>query len=425
MVVFFFAGGVAIASQTDRPNSGSWSGVIMNNNCTADEAFAEAPKCTAKDVPGAKLVLYDDTTRQMYLLDPQDEAIGHLGDSMTLTGILEGNTVHVASLKMHTSIGLEVGQKAPSFSARDQFGEEQTLETLKGPKGTVLLFFRSADWWPYCKAQLVELQNAKARFEKQGIGMAAISYDSVEILKSFADRKKIEFPMLADTDSKTIRAYEVLNSEATGQYKGMARPGYFFIDTQGVIREKFFEVKYRQRFSGNNVVGKLFPNLGDEVTDTVKSPHLSLAVEQSDRTGFPGGRIVLTAEVQLPPDVHVYAPGTQGYKPIALVMDPTPGIVLTPVNYPHAEVLYLPAIKERVPVFEGKFRLTQDLKISSAAEFSSSLGTDGKTFTINGKLDYQACDKKICYLPTSVPVHWQLQVLPLDRQRAPEDIRHK
>ncbi len=244
-------------------------------------------------------------------------------------------------------------------------------------------------------------------------------------MKSFADRKKIEFPMLADPDSKTIRAYEVLNAEATGQFKGMARPGYFFIDPKGTIREKFFEVKYRQRFSGNNIIGKLFPALGDEVTDNVQAPHLSLAVEQSDRTGFPGGRITLTAEVQLPPDVHVYAPGTQGYKPIALEMNPTPGIVLTPVNYPRAEILYLPAIKERVPVFEGKFRLTQDLKISSAAEFSNSLGTDGKTITINGKLDYQACDEKICYLPTSVPVHWQLQVLPLDHQRAPEDIQHK
>jgi len=159
--------------------------------------------------------------------------------------------------------------------------------------------------------------------------------------------------------------------------------------------------------------------------DSVQAPHLSLAIEQSDRTGFPGGRITLTAEVQLPPDVHVYAPGTQGYKSVALVMDTTPGMMLTSVNYPRAEVLYLQAIKERVPVFEGKFRLTQDLKISSAAEFSNSLGTDGKTFTINGKLNYQACDKTICYLPTSIPVHWQLQVLPLDRQRAPEDIRHK
>jgi len=255
--------------------------------------------------------------------------------------------------------------------------------------------------------------------------VAAISYDSVEILKSFADRRKIEFPMLADPDSQTIRAYEVLNTEAVGQYKGMARPGYFFIDTKGVIREKFFETKYRQRFSGNNVIGKLFPELGDEVTDNVQAPHLSLAIEQSDRTAFPGGRITLTAEVQLPPDVHVYSPGVQGYKSIALVMDSAPGMEFTPVSYPRAKVLYLPAIKERVPVFEGKFRLTQDLKVSSAADFSSSLGTDGKTFTIAGKLEYQACDSKICYLPTSVPIQWQVQVLPLDRQRAPEDIRHK
>ena len=145
-MMFFFVFGLSAAGQSENPNPGSWSGVIINNNCTADEAFAEAPKCTEKNVPGAKLVLYNDTTRQMYMLDPQDEAIGHLGDSMTLTGTLEGNTVHVTSLKMHTSIGLEVGQKAPDFSARDQFGKQRTLETLKGPKGTVLLFFRSADW---------------------------------------------------------------------------------------------------------------------------------------------------------------------------------------------------------------------------------------------------------------------------------------
>ena len=146
MVAFVFAFGSMLAGQSENPNSGSWSGVIINNNCTAEEAFAEAPKCTEKNVPGAKLVLYDDTSRQMLILDPQDQAIGHLGDSMTVTGTLEGNTIHVASLKMHTSIGLAVGQNAPVFSARDQFGKLQTLETLKGPKGTVLLFFRSADW---------------------------------------------------------------------------------------------------------------------------------------------------------------------------------------------------------------------------------------------------------------------------------------
>jgi len=43
-------------------------------------------------------------------------------------------------------IGLEIGQQAPAFALMDQFGREQSNKTLKGPKGTVLLFFRSADW---------------------------------------------------------------------------------------------------------------------------------------------------------------------------------------------------------------------------------------------------------------------------------------
>ena len=45
-----------------------------------------------------------------------------------------------------TSIGLETGQRAPSFLLADQCGHEQTNESLKGAHGTVLLFFRSADW---------------------------------------------------------------------------------------------------------------------------------------------------------------------------------------------------------------------------------------------------------------------------------------
>jgi hypothetical protein len=93
--------------------------------------------------------------------------------------------------------------------------------------------------------------------------------------------------------------------------------------------------------------------------------------------------------------------------------------------YPRSKTLFLPAIKERVPVFEGKFRITQDLQLTAAADFSNALEADGKTVTFTGKLEYQACDSKICFLPASVPVQWQLKVLPLDRQRAPEDIRHK
>jgi hypothetical protein len=44
------------------------------------------------------------------------------------------------------AVGLEVAQPAPAFVLRDQFGHEQSNETLRGTNGTVLLFFRSADW---------------------------------------------------------------------------------------------------------------------------------------------------------------------------------------------------------------------------------------------------------------------------------------
>jgi hypothetical protein len=255
--------------------------------------------------------------------------------------------------------------------------------------------------------------------------LAAISYDSEEILRYFADRHKIEYPLLGDPDSKIIDTYGVLNREATGMQKGFARPGYLFIDGKGIIREKFFDARYRERLTGNSLLAKLFPELGQEVTETVEAPHLQLALEQSDATGVPGTRITLAVEVRLPPDVHVYAPGTKGYKPIKLLLDPIPQLQLQPVVYPPSKTLYLPAIKEQVPVFEGSVHISQDIQVATGAEFWGSLGKDGKTFTISGKLEYQACDKTTCYVPTSVPVKWQLQLFPLDRTRAPVDIRHK
>ena len=263
------------------------------------------------------------------------------------------------------------------------------------------------------------------RFAQEGIKFAAISYDSKEILRFFGDRYKIEYPMLGDPDSKVIRAYGVLNEEATGMQKGFARPGYFFIDANGIIREKFFEAKYRERVTGNSIIAKLFPELGQEVTDTVEAPHLQVALEQSDKTGFPGTRITLAVAVRLPADVHVYASGAEGYKPIKLVLDTMPEIELKPAVYPSSHTLYLAAIKERVPVFEGNFLISQDVKLSSSAEFWGSIGKDGKVLSITGKLEYQACDKTVCYLPTSVPVKWQMQVFRLDRTRAPVEIRHK
>jgi hypothetical protein len=134
----------AFLGQNNAGSSGSWSGVLVSSACNADEAFAESPECF-KNVPGAKIALYDDTNRVMYDVEPQEKITGRLGDTVTIQGALVDNTIRMSSIGP-MAIGLAVGEKAPAFSLHDQLGRVQTLDTLKGPKGTVLLFFRSADW---------------------------------------------------------------------------------------------------------------------------------------------------------------------------------------------------------------------------------------------------------------------------------------
>ena len=273
----------------------------------------------------------------------------------------------------------------------------------------------------------MQLQDAKTRFETQGIKFAAISYDAPPILSEFAQWHNIEYPLLADADSQIIRSFNVFNSQATGKEKGMAHAGFVYIDSRGIVREEYFDPKETDRLTPNNVIGKLFPELSEEVTRNVEAPNLLLTLEQSDRTAVPGNQLTLTAEIELPPDVHVYAPGVEGYKPIQLTMQPQSGIEFAPVSHPASKILYLEAIQQHVPVSEGRFRIRQDATIthSTASDIVRSLVSSAKTVEIKGELKYQACDHRVCYPPASVPVTWSVKVLPLDLKRSPDDIRHK
>ena len=44
------------------------------------------------------------------------------------------------------TLGPKVGERVPEFSLPDQHGATRTLKSTLGPKGAVLVFFRSADW---------------------------------------------------------------------------------------------------------------------------------------------------------------------------------------------------------------------------------------------------------------------------------------
>jgi peroxiredoxin len=323
---------------------------------------------------------------------------------------------------------LMLGNKIPSLSGTDQFGEERNFENLKGPNGLVILFFRSADWCPYCKGQLLSLQRATAHFKEKGIGLVGVSYDSQDILKFFTERHAITYPLISDPQSEIIQRFGVLNTAATGMNKGMSYPGFVYVNPEGRVQQTYFEEDIRTRFTGNNLLTKIFPELEGSAPKDVPAPHIQLTLTQSDDVVAPGNRVTLAATIALPRDVHVYAPGVQGYKPIALELSADPQFIAEPANYPKSKVLLLPAVGEKVPVFEGKFRIAEDVTIAFDKDFSQKIAagpSDGTPLTLDGNLRYQACYSKICYPPTSVPVSWHLTVVPLNTERAPEEIRHK
>jgi peroxiredoxin len=344
-----------------------------------------------------------------------------------MTLLLSQNNAY-GQYKADANAILAIGNKIPSLSGTDQFGQERNFENLKGPHGLVILFFRSADWCPYCKGQLLSLQRATAHFKEKGIGLVAVSYDSPEILKFFTARHAITYPLISDPQSEIIQRFGVLNPTATGMSKGMSYPGFVYVSSAGRVQETFFEEDFHSRFTGNSVLTKIFPERDGTAPKDVPAPHLQLNLTQSDDVVAPGNRVTLALDLALPPDLHVYAPGVQGYKPIALEMSSNPNVTLGPARYPESRLLLLPAIGEKVPVYEGRFRIAQDVTVSFDKDFSQQVASgpaDGTPLTLSGNLRYQACDSKICYPPTTVPVSWQLTVLPLNTERAPEEIRHK
>lgn len=302
----------------------------------------------------------------------------------------------------------------PAFQATDQYGKVRDFNNLKGANGLVVLFFKSADWCPVCQAQLIQLQQAQPKFKEKGIGLAAISYDTPAILKTFSSRREITFPLLADPQSKIIQQFGLLNPRGMGFTKGMAIPGFFYVNGNGVIKDAFFAGKDNNRYTPNSVIAKLFPQLVTADERNISALHLGLRLTQSDAVINEGNRATVIAEISLPPDVHVYAPGVQGgYKPIVLALDSVPGITLHPVRYPKPTIMLLPVIGQKVPVFNGTFHISENITVDIQGKFAEKLGDgppDGTPLTLNGKLYYQACSSKICYPPTAVPVSWTFTV---------------
>lgn len=107
---------------------------------------------------------------------------------------------------------MEVLSASATLSRYSRGHKERTLADLLKNGKVALYFHRSAEWCPFCKKQLIQLQKEVKDIEATGTTVVAISYDSVDALKKFADQNQIMYLMLSVPGSKTINAYGIRNT---------------------------------------------------------------------------------------------------------------------------------------------------------------------------------------------------------------------
>ena len=291
----------------------------------------------------------------------------------------------------------------------------------------------------------MELQDRLTELSDAGIGVAAISYDSPEILADFAARRGITFPLLSDAGSKTINEYGILNTvaaEGVGPNRddpavkadvakyvsvfgasqmivGTPYPGTFMLDSNDRVKSRFFEEYYRERSTTSTVMLKMGIGVSPIAAIKGTTDQLKFTAYPSNHSVTVGTRFALAVDVEPNPGMHVYAPGADamGYRVIGLNLAPNPLVRYEPVEFPDSEIYHFKPLDELVPVYLQPLTLIQEVVVD-ATEQAEAIIAGMDTLNLSGALEFQACDDAICYLPQSIPLTFTIDLENPDRQRA-------
>ncbi len=125
-----------------------------------------------------------------------------------------------------------LGELAPDFTLRDQFGQDVTLSSFRGRKA-VTLFFYPAAYSGVCTGELAAIRDRLDEFLTFDTELLAVSCDPIYSLRAFSDSDGLNFPLLSDfwPHGAVSAAYGVLDER-----RGMPHRSSFVLDHDGVVR---------------------------------------------------------------------------------------------------------------------------------------------------------------------------------------------
>lgn len=136
---------------------------------------------------------------------------------------------------------MNIGDRIPEVLGTDQNGKEIKTSDYKGRK-IVLYSYPKANS-SGCTSEACSLQSHKSDLEAAGYAVIGVSKDKQELQKKFADKYKLDFPLIADTDTKLLQQLGAWGEKNMYGKKtmGILRTTYL-INEEGII-EKIFTPK--------------------------------------------------------------------------------------------------------------------------------------------------------------------------------------
>jgi len=100
---------------------------------------------------------------------------------------------------------LEIGSEAPSFCAKDTYGEEHCLDDYRGK--WVVLYSYPKDMTSGCTIEAMEFTSLKDQFADLNAEVIGVSADSQERHQRFVDKNDLGITLLSDPDKQVLEPY--------------------------------------------------------------------------------------------------------------------------------------------------------------------------------------------------------------------------
>jgi hypothetical protein len=243
--------------------------------------------------------------------------------------------------------------------------------------------------------------------DRHGVRIAAVSYDSQEILSGFAEKHRIQYPLLSDRDSAVIRSFGILNINIAPGLRahGVPHPVDYLAAPDGILIRKYFVANYMHRVTASTVVLREFGVVSENAARvTLRSGALSAEIGLSTSKAFAGQHISFIAKFKLDPGWHVYgAPLPEAYTAASITFD-DPQIIGQSFELPEAQPMKIAALGETLPVYGGSFEGQGSLLLK--------FPLDAGRIVLEGKFHFQQCSDSVCEAPETVLFELPLNIEP-------------